>query len=116
VDRVHQFDPSGRYLLFEAGGSIYVADLTRNTARFLAHSERRAFRWLGAGLRVVAHGGEAEVFDLEEGWRRSIGARGEEWEGFAAVPGSATRFAIGKEVGAGRSMYLASLPAPRGGR
>jgi hypothetical protein len=114
VERIHQFDPSGRYLLFEASSAIFVADLERGSARVLARADRRMFRWLGAGLRVVAHGGDAEVFDLTEGWRRSIGNAGEEWEGFAAVPGSATHFAVGREMGAGRTMYWATLPALRG--
>ncbi len=116
TERIHEFDPTGRYLLFEASSAIFLADLERRTARVVARAERRSFRFLGAGLRVVAHGGRAEVFDLAEGTRRTIGTPGEEWEGFAAIPGSATRFAIGRERGGGRSMYLATLPPPRSAR
>lgn len=125
--RVHAFDPSGRYLLFEGGGQkpgtraglygpeIYVADLEAHAVTKIAPSGRRSWRWMGAGMRVVAHGGYAEVYDLSEGWKSRVASRPkEEWEGFFPVPRSAERFVMGRDHGSSRSLYFIDLPKAKG--
>lgn len=121
VSHVFEFDPSGRYLLFEGAAQgrekmILVADFRQRSVRVVAPSEGRDARWVDDGRRVIAHGrAQAEVFDLVERWARPLGNPKEEWQGSWRYPGSSTQIAVGQDVGAGRIVHTVSLPAPRGG-
>jgi hypothetical protein len=121
VNHVFEFDPSGRYLLFEGTSQgrermVLVADFGQHTVRIVAPSDGRQVRWVDAGRRVIAHGhAQAEVFDLVENWVRPIGAPKEEWQDSWRYPGSSTHVAIGQDVGPGRIVHTVILPAPRGG-
>jgi hypothetical protein len=117
TELIHDFDESGRFVLFSAVHQermqLLVGDLTTHEARSAGEDQNLDWRFLGGGAnRIVGFGGkQAFALDFAQGVRFTIGTPKEQWEGFTRVPGDPSRFLLGRERGAGRDLFWVRLPA-----
>lgn len=115
VDLPVVFSDDGHRLLFafKASGGGYeigVADFAAHEVMRFPRGAYRDWAFLPGGHRVVGHGGPgpAVVIDLDEGWKRRVGKRGE-WQGVSTIPGSQDALIVGRESGSSRDLYWAEI-------
>lgn len=107
----------GGLLAFGAGPlrakrDLYVADLDQRTMYIVGELGPRE-RWLnpvGANGFIASGGNRLRHFDLQTKRQTDIHLGDGEWEGFAAIPGTSSKFFVGKERKATRDLYRVTLP------
>jgi hypothetical protein len=108
---------SGRWLLFAVGkhtspdSKIGVVDFETRTITLVPRAGRQWWRFLAGGQRIAGDGGSssAMVYDLDAGWKSSVGDARSEWEGLYPAPDRSDRFVVGRERGGTRDLYLVTI-------
>lgn len=111
------FSPDGTKLLFAEGthraasSRVGIVDFAARTISFVPRAGRQWWLFLPGGTRIAGHGGRssAAVYDLAAGWRADVGDSRSEWEGLWPTPTGDDRFAVGRERGGTRDLYLVTI-------
>jgi hypothetical protein len=89
------------------GGPLWHADFRTWTKRKLRDGEgARYWAFFPGGTRAIAYNEGAIVYDLVKGRATEVFPKSVEVGGFGTIGRSATRFTLGQEVGAGRTLYF----------
>jgi hypothetical protein len=111
------FSDDGRKLLFaegkhtEANSRVGIVDFEARTIGFVPRAGRQWWLFLPGGRRIAGHGGRssAAVYDLADRWRADVGDTRSEWEGLWPTPAGDQRFAVGRERGGSRDLYIVTI-------
>lgn len=111
------FSDDGRKLLFAEGqhtardSRVGIVDFEARTIGFVPRAGRQWWLFLPGGRRIAGHGGRssAAVYDLAAGWRADVGNTRSEWEGLWPTPADDGRFAVGRERGGSRDLYIVTI-------